>query len=395
MTISHNLTILTGSHRLISGTIHLKAPEREWNRIEKILTLIVYAACHLKLEMHLLRDSGCPRPPPLPDKVKPAEFEEKPSVHREASDSTIHAQPTSPPTSPEMHTLSPIPQDETFVSSPIDSNPGDEFRSPPKSHGRKWSRSNLVSLFFRERTPGEPMNKLKKRLGGRLKMHRTRSLNRKSEDIARSSTYPLSPIDEPLRMPGAFAPTDDWELVAPEKRVVVNMARTEEEQAGEILTAPASPTISPTLGQVHSNAAPLNTAAMEVEDADRPNERFKRVIERMQKAALSVSPDVRFPPPSLLSTLREQEKEQQSSEITSIPGRPLLGRLHSYAGMMSPSMSPVPSEGLPMSSSVPTLLSAKAVSTVTTPLTATTKISIDARAGLASLMTGNNSLVSQ
>lgn len=226
-------------------------------------------------------------------------------------------------------------------------------------------------------------------------MHRTRSLNRKSEDIARTNTYPLSPIEEPLRMPGAFGTVDDWELVAPEKRVVVNMARTEEEQAGEILTAPASPTMSPTPGQVPSADVAFKTAEMEVEDIEKPTERFKRVIERMQQAVLSVSPDVHFPPPSLLETLREQEQEQQSSEVTSIPGRPLLGRMHSYAGVTSPSMSASSSEGLPTSSSVPALLSAGAGSTINTPLTAATKISIVARAGLASLMTGNNSLVSQ
>lgn len=225
-------------------------------------------------------------------------------------------------------------------------------------------------------------------------MHRTRSMHRKSEDVVSRIAQPLSPRDEPLRMPGAFT-MDEWELVAPEQKIVVNMARTEEEEAGEILTAPGSPTES------RSHVLPASTGALDTglkahveKDADRPNERFKRVIERMQKAVLSISPDVHFPPPSLLQVLREQEQQQNSTEATHIPGRPLLGRLHSFAGLNSPSMSPVIADGLPASSSVPALLSSQAVEPAEQPVLAT-KISIDTRAGLASLMTGNNSLVSE
>lgn len=336
--------------------------------------------------MHLLRDSGCPRPPPLPEKE---EVQEKPSVQREASDSTIHA--GSPPLiSSVPEALSPTLEEDSAMLSPIMSNSSDEMKPATKSHSKKWSRSNIVSLLFRDRTPTEPVNKLKKRLAGRLKMHRTRSITRKSEDISRSNTYPLSPIDEPLRMPGAFGNVDEWELVAPDKRIVVNMARTEEEQAGEILTAPASPTLSRAPDPPDLPDEVIESAILKAEDVQRPNERFKRVIERMQKAILSVSPDVHFPPPSLLQALREQEQQQQSTELTRIPGRPLLGRIRSYAGVTSQAMSPESSDGLPMSSSVPALLSSE---TAAPPTSLSTKISIDTRAGLASLMTGNNSLV--
>lgn len=287
--------------------------------------------------------------------------------------------------------------DDLAPLSPIASTSSEESKPVTKGHSKKWSRSGLVSLFFRDRSPSEPVNKLKKRLGGRLKMHRTRSVHRKSEDVVARTAQPLSPRDEPLRMPGAFT-MDEWELVAPEQKIVVNMARTEEEEAGEILTAPGSPTES------RSPVLPASTGALDITglkthvekdaDADRPNERFKRVIDRMQKAVLSVSPDVHFPPPSLLQILREQEQQQNSTEATHIPGRPLLGRLHSYAGLNSPSMSPVIADGLPTSSSVPALLSSQAVEPAEQPVLAT-KISIDTRAGLASLMTGNNSLVSE
>jgi hypothetical protein len=53
----------------------------------------------------------------------------------------------------------------------------------------------------------------------------------------------------------------------------------------------------------------------------------------------------------------------------------------------------VASDGLPSSWSVPALLASEPGS-APAPTTAATRISIDTRAGLASLMTGNNSLVS-
>lgn len=371
-----------------TGTIHLKAPEREWNRIEKILTLLIYAACHLKLEVHLLRDSGCPRPPPLPGKE---EVSTKPAVTREASDSTIHAEPA-PKSSPEIEASSPLSPIGEFPLSPVTSTSSDEERPAAKSHSKKWSRSGLVSLLFRDRTPAEPVNKLKKRFGGRLKMHRTRSIHRKSEDVARAE-HAMVPKEEPLRMPGAFT-LDDWELVAPEKKVVVNMARNEEEQAGETLTAPGSPsdTKPPSPLPTLANTA-LDNIMLHQQVEESAHERFKRVIERMKKAVLSVSPDVHFPPPSLLQSLREQEQQQHTTEGIRMPGRPLLGRLHSYTGEKSPSMSAGLADGLPTSASVPALLSSEPVSAAA-PNTAATKISIDTRAGLASLMTGNNSLVS-
>jgi hypothetical protein len=376
----------------------LKAPEREWNRIEKILALIIYAACHLKLEMHLLRDSSCPRPPPLPE--KPVVEPEKHHPGREASKATIHAPEPDPdpPLPPEDQLATSVP-DAHQAMSPVESHSSEESTlvadSTPKEvgtkgHSKKWSRSNLVSLFFRDRQPSEPGNKLKKRIGGRLKMHRTRSM-RRSED--RSQISPLSPREDVLPMPGAFA-MEDWELVAPEKKVVAAMARTEEEQAGEILTAPGSPieSIPPELaGQADVVLSP-DVFKPESNDPN-PNERFKRVIERMTRTILSVSPDVHFPPPSLLLSLREQEQLQESPEPAMIPGRPLLSRVQSSSAAEIGISSPNLTDGLPLSVSVPSL--ATEASLIPRTPRAAQKISIDARAGLASLMTGNNSLVSK
>lgn len=376
----------------VGGTIHLKGPEREFNRVEKILTLIVcghpislcsclltllqiFAVCHLKIEMHLLRDHLCSRPAP------PAVPPKSPDLQT-SSDSTpvIEDVPALPakdsPTLDSEGPLSPL--------SPI--SPDSE--STMTGHVRKWSKGGFVNFLLGRQAKEAPdqSNKLKKRFSTKLKMHRTRSISRRSGELGRLA--PFSPKLPSFRLPGALPGAlpyyDDWEMVAPDTSVVVEQAKHEEQAAGEALTAPATPTASVVRGSLDVlPAVPPN-----------PNERFLRVIERMEKAILSVSPGVHYPPPALLLELRDEEKSVQHNELARVPGRPLLGRVRSFQdtlpkGAMSPLSTASPStDGLPTSSSA-TALSSAALS----PPVSQRRINIDTRTGLGSLMTGNNSLV--
>lgn len=220
-------------------------------------------------------------------------------------------------------------------------------------------------------------------------MHRTRSITRRSGELGRLMSF--SPTLPSFRLPGALPGAlpfyDDWEMVAPDTSVVVDMVKKEEEHVSELATAPTTPTLA-----VPSEALTGATPAAPLD----PNERFLRVIERMDKAILSVSPDVKYPPPALLLQLRQEEKSFQQNELARVRGRPLLGRVRSFQDTLPKSAalplsahSTTTTDGLPSSSSSPALANA-----ALSPPIAHKRISIDTRTGLGSLLAGNNSLVS-
>ncbi|KAH9814053.1 hypothetical protein DFH28DRAFT_314435 [Melampsora americana] len=47
---------------LIGGTITLKGPGRELRKLKKVIELAIFAACNMKLEVHVRRDAFCSRP---------------------------------------------------------------------------------------------------------------------------------------------------------------------------------------------------------------------------------------------------------------------------------------------------------------------------------------------
>lgn len=341
----------------------------------------IYAICHLKLEVHLLRNSLCERPPTPVEKD-----EERPQQiiqlrGEDGADDSLASERQS------NHDLQDIAEDSSMSTSPPETTTSPDSTYSKAPHSRRWSRANLVSLIF-GRNP-ESGKKLKKTFSGKLKMHRTRSITRQSSEYVRSK---LNIGQESLALPGS-TPRSDWDMVAPEQSLVVDMARQEEAQL-ERATGAETPD-----SQLAMADGTLARAPSEQNDGvtASPNERFRRVIERMDKAILSVSPDVKFPPPTLLLQLREQEKKAAfaTSDPVRIPGRPLLGRVKSFNTINSSAMSSDSAafDAFPTAASPNFTGSPSMPSGVCTPANVK-KISVDNRTGLESLMTGNNSLVS-
>jgi hypothetical protein len=325
--------------------------------------------------MHLFRDHLCERPPPPPP------------VEPEAAHSLVETEVT-----PEVLSKDSLVEQSEEPMSPISpvTSPDSEA-GHLSNHVRKWSKGGFVNFLLgrQSKDTGDQSNKLKKRFSNKLKMHRTRSITRRSGELGRLMSF--SPTLPSFRLPGALPGAlpfyDDWEMVAPDTSVVVDMVKKEEEHVSELATAPTTPTLA-----VPSEALTGATPAAPLD----PNERFLRVIERMDKAILSVSPDVKYPPPALLLQLRQEEKSFQQNELARVRGRPLLGRVRSFQDTLPKSAalplsahSTTTTDGLPSSSSSPALANA-----ALSPPIAHKRISIDTRTGLGSLLAGNNSLVS-
>jgi hypothetical protein len=140
-------------------------------------------------------------------------------------------------------------------------------------------------------------------------------------------------------------------------------------------------------------------------EAKETTERFQKVIQQMEKCILSTSPDVVYPPPHLLVRLRLQEVEQSlvtsstpayDSSLTpsntnpflSSPPRPRLDRLRSFptidAQTLAIDFASGTQGGILERGSLPATISSQS--------SRATRITLDARAGLASLLTNNNSL---
>lgn len=122
--------------------------------------------------------------------------------------------------------------------------------------------------------------------------------------------------------------SQDWEVIAPQRK------------SEDLVTSP---------DQVDSKPGQLE-GKDEVKGEEVFQERFDQVISRIQETKLSLSPSVRFPPPSLLVRLRDQEAKLRQDLEAAVP------------------------------------LSAKSASTKAS------RITVDSRAGLSSLLRNNNSL---
>lgn len=127
----------------------------------------------------------------------------------------------------------------------------------------------------------------------------------------------------------------------------------------------------------------------------------------MEKCILSTSPDVIFPPPHLLVRLRQQELAQAALlppqppldsgvSIKPLPFRPLPKSIQSSAGGRLRSYSTIDAQALAIgfASGKDGLadLGKENGSMSSTTSERVARIALDARAGLASLLTNNNSL---
>lgn len=163
--------------------------------------------------------------------------------------------------------------------------------------------------------------------------------------------------------------------------------------------APGSATLSvassfPSPDPASGSARP--SAAFEDEE---PADRFERVMKRMEKAILSISPDVVFPPPHLLVRLRQQEIADSAIETAQLGKgvRPNFDRQRSFAHADAEALSAgfaglsEPDGG--RSDSLPSNSTPASPATFSKATGAgVRKITVDARAGLASLLTNNSSL---
>ncbi|GAA98341.1 uncharacterized protein L969DRAFT_93060 [Mixia osmundae IAM 14324] len=265
--------------RRTGGTICLRGPNSELQKLRPIVQLLLFAATHLLLEMYLLRDFGIVRPEEtveIPVKVVAAD-PRRPSVSL-----SVFSDP------------GPKIEEEVDLSKTLRSHRSSflsTFLRPAQS-GRALDRSSTL-----QPAPQSNGSKISKLVGKLRLSHRLRS---SSIDPAEARDKQQKSV---LRARGLL---DAWELLASD---------------------------SSTLDDVPAVEGPT-TPVKGIVEPDNPAARFQKVIDTLKNTIISTSPDVVVPPPHLLvklqqqeAAIREQEKEGSIKPTMTIDARAGLGSL--------------------------------------------------------------------
>ncbi|KAK4699611.1 hypothetical protein P7C70_g6650, partial [Phenoliferia sp. Uapishka_3] len=353
--------------QLFGGTFELTANDKNMPKLERVLELAAFATLSLKLEAHLLRDTSCPRPV-IPDL------------------------PPSPSSSQTSFDPNP-PLSDSFPASIDHDSPS---ASPKRGHKSRWSSSNLWGLLkgaasatsmasssINESGSTTPTGKVKERIKGvGLKLRKSRNRSDSSSLSGRQS------MD--------IEALDNWDLIGSLGQFA-GLGIREDGELGQL----EGPQKVESVKDVRAK-----------EQDDEPTERFQRVIKKMEGCILSVSPDVIFPPPHLLVRLRKQEilshsnapptPSKSPSDISpplpakpfpflsplGKPARPPVQRLKSYATIDGRTLA----NGFASGDEPPPSSANFSGGTMNSLTSQATRITLDAKSGLASLMTNNNSL---
>lgn len=350
----------------VGGTFQLTSTPKDSLKLARILELLVFTVISLKLESSLLHDTSCPRP------ILEVETE---SVA-------------------EAVTPTRLSKEEKRVDDPQ----VDEISDRRGKY--KWSKINLWSLLVGsqdtesslqrtttssthstspEDTPKPIKNRIKS-FGQGFRRRKTIT-RRKSGSVGTSSSRGPS-LD--------FDDMDNgWDLIS------------------SLGLGVSTPRVAVSESYASKRSTSSITGEGSIVELRETTERFQKVIQQMEKCILSTSPDVVYPPPHLLVRLRLQEVEQSlvtssalgydpsmtpsksNYSLSSLaPPRPQLDRLRSFttidAQTLAIDFASGTQGGLLERGSLP--------GTISSHSSRATRITLDARAGLASLLTNNNSL---
>ncbi|GAA5994179.1 1-phosphatidylinositol-3-phosphate 5-kinase [Rhodotorula paludigena] len=391
------------------GTFRITSTPRELLRLERILELLAFAVVSLKLEVHLLRDLSCPHPPTGPD-----------------PESTPLA-PTSPVAADEPH--DPEADDDVMLPGAFRTNanstPGAEWQVPKRWRGR-WSAAG-ASSWLQLVLP-------------RPDVGRKRSLRRTSTRYSTIKSPPPLSDPMPADLPSSPNPSSHHStLQRPLARVRDRVKgfgehfrlrkRTTSHDSHDVQLHKALTIETDTLGGGADKAwdilgglhlpflgsheesqaeqavnKPEKTPTLAQPDPAVPLLRFEKVVQDLAEFVLSVSPDVLYPPPYLLFRLREQEL--LAAEQAPLVMEDELPRLPERAHIQLSPLPPPPLQSLQSNLSIGTEAFAlnfargsstpanelPPPSTAVVPVSNATRIALDAKAGLASLLTNNSSL---
>ncbi|BGP15197.1 hypothetical protein JCM10213v2_003156 [Rhodosporidiobolus nylandii] len=406
----------------LGGTFSLTATARDAPRLERVLELLAFAVISLKLEVHLLADLSCPHPPPEPDLPPLPSAAETPSPTSHEGEDTVAHLPGSVGRV-DLHKFATedwrMPRRVRTSFSAFSANDWLQLISPhPTPPGaqskRRNSKKRVLSKSFSIAAPSQsssvpssptvsshaasPETTPDKRRHGSRAMNKIKGfgeqlkLRRKAPKEPDLSMRKVATIDAP----GARQEEKGWlgGLNIGLGGLGRGSPKEEKPQHEKAKAKIPSPTTS--------------TAATEADQEEKQPLRFEKVVQELAQFVLSVSPDVLYPPPHLLFRLRQQELDAAEAEDEaahserpstppsglkpfpqlSPPNPPRLPSSPSYFSLASDALARKFAGGTPDVSD----RKVSAQTLAAPPSSGAARITLDVKAGLASLLTNNSSL---
>ena len=431
----------------LGGTFRLTTTKKNLPRLERIVEFLAFSVVTLSLEAQLLSDLSCPRPPPISSMT--ASY---PSPPLEATES-IEEQEAGETSLNDLK----LPGAYEPDFDDLDEEPDDDWGHTKRSWRSSFSNKGVLAWM---RLANHPRTQLLSPIKSERSLRRSSTItsNRQSSrDGSLAGSAPNSPSPSPSakrgkvanklrgfrdQLRGRISGSDskpisrdgsDGEDEVPVKRggnvgmLGLQIAGVNHNQRGGWSLPWSNPESKDNELHVDEMKDTASTAGTEVTiDSERqPPKRFEKVIEDLSNFILSTSPDVCYPPPHLLTSLREKELAASSNspsvtplQIPSTPPSPSLSTPYvlddpydrdpifsttTRSTFLNPRISALQrAHALPSSHSLALnfagghehepekLLMPEERRTANT--STATRIALDARAGLASLMTNNSSL---
>ncbi|SCV71037.1 BQ2448_3799 [Microbotryum intermedium] len=409
----------------VGGTFYLIATAKELPKLERIIELVAFAAVSLRLEVGLLRDFRCPRPIAVPESTPSTPPPPPPPPTELSGEDTIHDDlDDEVPSIPGAYSSDTPPRRQSLRRSKWSRGSlwgillGSQNRpkTVPLSRSRSMTVSviptrstvivpptppRLPSLELSSPTTSSTSLRIKNKVKGFSEgLLQRRSRGKPSDDASSPKTGSRKmPADSPLLEEVRSQSLDlgerrSWDILGGMSLGIFGAAKREEMLSPRPVPSPA----------LTEGAETLNV------------DRFQRIINAMETCILSVSPDVVYPPPHLLVRLRQQELAQappvdldaQSfdfGEAETPRRKSTLDRIMLDATPRQGTRGHLDSQALAMNlvtgnlnlarqdlTSGGGMRSASGSSLPTTATSHATRITLEARAGLQSLMTANMTL---
>ncbi|RKP24952.1 hypothetical protein SYNPS1DRAFT_23017 [Syncephalis pseudoplumigaleata] len=334
-------TLNSDDAELVGGTIILHGDRRELGKAMRIMELLAYAVCSLALEMHLLRDHHALR---SKEDVVLAE------MRAEARDGIV-----SPGGKKKGRKLL---LGKDLLSSVPRAIHGSAGSSPTHSKRGSTAGSGIWNwLVGRGQVDG--------RVSGSTTPLASRELH----------TSPSGNL-----APGTSASTGGHAQNG--RAYPFHVHRPSSASSSSSATKiPATRDAQPDMAS--------STVSLEL----RGSNRFARILHQMERAVLSTSPDVLFPPPHLLQRLRREEEEDERADHEAYTLSPVNGSCMASGSLeqLLASAAIAPSS-LPSAGPLASPFDSRRSRTTVISSRSSRGIPIDAKAGLSYLATNNNSL---
>lgn len=430
------LDITNSNLKYSGGTIHLTTFHKDVHKLSRVLELIIFGLLSLKLENHLLRDIGSSRPT-IPEEEEGVELDISQPERIE-------------------RTASPVEEDDDEESPGVEELIPSEEWFPSLGHKSKWSKSNIWNLIVGSSTStasSSPTSSPSSPVESNCPLGRSRGA---SISTIKSGVSMASTTTSTKQHASSTSATSSKNVKARIKSITTNIKsvanRKPSSKNRRVGSSSSTGTNSNIGGHRRGPSMSISVPGVEeeiengwdfigglgkiraekkkkakekkrekeevsiasqsiekevekpVEVEEEPTDRFQKVIKAMEKCILSTSPSVVFPPPHLLVRLRQQEISIISSLPPPLPIKstpttqvPPIDRLKSYTTTLDAQALAIgfasgkDSIGIPATngSEVESNFHNDAVSSTSSRAT---RIGLDAKAGLASLLTNNNSL---